>query len=152
MKKSTRRGTRPQTPKEAKEIKRITHSKFPKAFNQDAHERNRNPDGTIIQPKTESIVNSYRDLGAILAEIAKGPKHGGNTPEEENNWNQKKADDEAALKKTEEDIAKEREDLKRAKKRRANKPPVWTDAQRAAFKKRHGSGSPGEGRGGLPPV
>ena len=73
MKKSTRKGTRPQTDAEAKEIKRITHSKFPKAFNQDAHERKRHPDGRVIQPKptTESIVNSYRDLGYLIAEIGR---------------------------------------------------------------------------------
>ena len=77
MKKSTRKGTRPQTDAEAKEIKRITHSKFPKAFNQDAHERKRHPDGRVIQPKptTESIVNSYRDLGYLIAEIGRGPKN-----------------------------------------------------------------------------
>jgi len=73
MKKSTRKGTRPQTEAEAKEIKRINRRRFPKAFNQEAHERKRHPDGRVIQPKptTESIVNSYRDLGYLIAEIGR---------------------------------------------------------------------------------
>ena len=75
MKKSTRKGTRPQTEAEAKEIKRITHSKFPKAFNQDAHDAPRHADGRRKTVKTESIVNSYRDLGYLIAEIGRGPKN-----------------------------------------------------------------------------
>ena len=75
MKKSTRKGTRPQTDAEAKEIKRITHSKFPKAFNQDAHDAPRHADGRRKTVKTESIVNSYRDLGYLIAEIGRGPKN-----------------------------------------------------------------------------
>jgi len=88
MKKSTRKRTRPQTRPQTKaerdEVRRITHSEFARAFNQDAQERNRNrnPDGTVIQPKpqpkTESIVNSYRDIGAILAEaLTRRQKLGG---------------------------------------------------------------------------
>tara|TARA_R110000803_G_C11935233_1_gene315881 strand:+ start:941 stop:1180 length:240 start_codon:yes stop_codon:yes gene_type:complete len=75
MKKSTREGTRQQTEAEAEEIKRINRRRFPKAFNQEAHERKRHPDGRVIQPKptTESIVNSYRDLGqTVLLRILKG--------------------------------------------------------------------------------
>tara|TARA_R110002124_G_C8879068_1_gene508298 strand:+ start:838 stop:1320 length:483 start_codon:yes stop_codon:yes gene_type:complete len=75
MKKATRKGTRPQTDAEAKEIKRITHSKFPKAFNQDAHDAPRHADGRRKTVKTESIVNSYRDLGYLIAEIGRGPKN-----------------------------------------------------------------------------
>ena len=75
MKKSTRKGTRPQTDAEAKEIKRITHSKFPKAFNQDAHDAPRHADGRRKTVKTESIVNSYRDIGYLIAEIGRGPKN-----------------------------------------------------------------------------
>mgnify|MGYP003668333451 CR=1 FL=1 len=75
MKKATRKGTRPQTDAEAKEIKRITHSKFPKAFNQDAHDAPRHADGRRKTGKTESIVNSYRDLGYLIAEIGRGPKN-----------------------------------------------------------------------------
>ena len=75
MKESTRKRTRPQTKAERDEVRRITHSKFPKAFNQDAHDAPRHADGRRKTVKTESIVNSYRDLGYLIAEIGRGPKN-----------------------------------------------------------------------------
>ena len=47
------KGYRPQTKAEAEEIKRINRRRFPKAFNQEAHERKRHPDGRVIQPNKD---------------------------------------------------------------------------------------------------
>lgn len=71
------RGYRLQTPKEEEEVRRITHSRFAKAPYEDAHSAPRHADG---RRKTESIVNSYRDLGYLLAEIRSGPEDSEEVP------------------------------------------------------------------------
>ena len=179
MKKSTRRRTRPQTEAEAKEIKRIAHSQFPEAFNQDAQERNRNrnPDGTVIQPKpkpkTESIVNSYTELGYLIAEIARSPKNDNNddkkkkpptlgdavnlakphTPSDPEQDALDNANNAIAQRDGEKSgkIKKLGDWIKKKLSPTGEKPPVWTDAQRKAYRKLNNGKPPGKGRGGPPP-